>query len=339
MQTGDESRLASEALARTGVSKAANVVDVRRFVARRPVLLATLDDDRHVLLKWLHDDQGAPSDNEPVMLRLLAGLRLAPVLRAAVPQLVHFDPAQQLMVLEGFPRSQTLGDTMVEGGEPSAEHLVHLAAVLASLHGLEVGALRRTHPDRSLFLPVPPMLDLTPAEFALGPGTQYATYAKTVQSVDAELRALHAAWACQRLIHFDVRDDNVLLGAPGTADAASLWLVDWELAGFGDPLYDVGTVVGQLVHHGLAAASATDDPVALPRFALGCFVQAYVRMAARPLGDALPVIMSYAGVFLLLRALALLQTTGSLSGVGKLSLLVGRRFLSCPRDAAKAVLG
>jgi Ser/Thr protein kinase RdoA (MazF antagonist) len=252
-----------------------------------------------------------------------------------VPRLVAVDTRQRLVVLEGAEGLHTL--RAVGRGAPSPAHVVHLAAALSALHSLDVETVRADHPDRRLHLPIESMMDLTPAELALGPGSEYASYAKAVQAVDNEIRALIAGWRPNRLIHFDIRDANVLLAGGGQDRADPVRLVDWELAGWGDPLYDVGSLVGQLVYHSLRG-TMLDAEHGLGQPAAMTFVGAYLRLARIERPDPLEAIVSYAGVFLLLRALATLQVTGSLGPVAKLALLLGGRFLSHPDTSADLLL-
>ena len=74
-------------------------------------------------------------------------------------------------------------------------------------------------------------------------------------------------WQASSLIHGDLRWSNVL--AASDARGSRVWLVDWELACVGDPAWDVGSVIGDLVAASLAApdiASRYDPLTAASRF-------------------------------------------------------------------------
>ena len=70
--------------------------------------------------------------------------------------------------------------------------------------------------------------------------------------------AARGAWRQNTLIHGDVRWSNVV--AADVEDArdgqASVRLVDWELGGVGDPAWDVGSVLAQLVSDWATRTSA-----------------------------------------------------------------------------------
>lgn len=336
------------ALARAGVTDRGEIAAVSSGGGRRSPTVVSFADGSRLFLKWLDTDPLYGSDNEPFILRLLDSVSLPPALRAAVPRIVAFDPDHRLLVLDGVTGFQTMREAALEQGGTSVDPLIRLAAVLGALHGLEVDQLIRAHPDRRLHFPMQSMMDLTPEEFARGPGKEYASYVEAVQAVDREIQGLAARWRPLCLTHFDVRDDNVLVAVDDRPDP--LRLVDWELAGFGDPLYDVGTVIGQLVYHSLRRVPTTSDASRASAGggngagptpgapAAATFVNAYLAMSPSPRTDARQEIVRYAGVFLLFRALATLQVTGSLGVAGKLSLLLGRRFLARPEVSARLIL-
>ncbi|TFI52253.1 aminoglycoside phosphotransferase family protein [Mastigocladus laminosus UU774] len=330
----NEEQLIHKALARAGIRESLRAEKIVRFSARRPVFLITTNGES-LLLKWLDPLPGLGSDNEIFILRLLEGLVLPLSLRTALPQIVGYDPEQRLLVLEGAAGFKTLREMDLSGMELSPTVLTTLATVLATLHNMDVRTLRQKHPDRRLFLPIESMMDISPRELVSGPGIHYGLFVETVQSVDAELRLLSEQWQPDSLIHFDVRDDNILIAGSKSNQDCPIRLVDWELAGFGDPLYDVGTVLGQLVYHALRKIGSTDREFVIPKWAISTFVEVYTRMIPHPPSDLQSQVMRYAGVFLLLRALATLQVVGVLGPAGKLSLLLGRRFLQSPDTSMK----
>ena len=327
-----------DALGRSKYHQEASVVTVSRVVARRPVFLIDLDDGKSLLLKWLSDTDGYPP-NEVVLHQIISEESRSSRLRKAVPRLLDYDPAQGLLIFEGLRGASTLRQLVESGRAPSDAILIHFAAVLAALHETSISAARERYPDRRLLPPIQPMTDLTPSELARGPGLQYADYVAAVQAVDRELQALCIDWSPTALIHFDARDDNILIKQGSSHDTIPVFLVDWELAGFGDPAYDVGTVIGQLIYHALR--NLTVDQAAelvIPRRGVSLFIRSYTQLAGNPPVD-LPVrAVRYAGIFLLMRALATLQVAGALGPAGKLCLLLGPRFIAHPAVSAEQVL-
>jgi len=56
------------------------------------------------------------------------------------------------------------------------------------------------------------------------------------------LAAVRAAWSPACLIHGDIKWDNFVLPI-GSEDPAALKIIDWELADFGDPAWDLACVL------------------------------------------------------------------------------------------------
>lgn len=96
---------------------------------------------------------------------------------------------------------------------------------------------------------------------------------RSVSSPGLRLGFARAAskWRASSLIHGDLRWSNVL--AAFDARDSRVWLVDWELACLGDPAWDVGSVIGDLVLASLAAPNvgSTYDPLT----AASRFLEAY----------------------------------------------------------------
>ena len=99
--------------------------------------------------------------------------------------------------------------------------------------------------------------------------------------VQKRLDALAAAWLPNALVHGDVKWPNLLL-AGGSANQPDLRFVDWELAQWGDPLWDLGgalqTYLSDVIHW--CSTESGRDPAA----------------AATTFGDALPALRREIGL-------------------------------------------
>jgi aminoglycoside phosphotransferase (APT) family kinase protein len=118
-----------------------------------------------------------------------------------------------------------------------------LAAAVAALHTTTVPP---ELPAAPAIAPSP--LDLTPDGLRWLSAAAAAVYRDVG---DAETAALWARPAYDRaaaLVHNDLRAVNVLV-----ADNGDTMVIDWEFAGRGAPVRDVGTVLADLVQHALSA--------------------------------------------------------------------------------------
>lgn len=95
----------------------------------------------------------------------------------------------------------------------------------------------------------------------------------------APFHAARLAWHGGRLVHGDVRWANAILDRRG--DRRRIWIVDWELACLGDPAWDVGCAIADVVSAGVQWCPPASDT---PWEAVRPFLGAYRRTAG--LGDA-----------------------------------------------------
>jgi len=304
---------------------------VHWHIARRPVARVDFGSGGSVILKWLEDSE-LETDNESWALTLLDGLPLPVDLKLALPRLLGTSRDGRVQAFENIDNCVTWAECAASDS-PSA--LAILGTTLADLHGLAVSELAARHRDRHVRFPIPSMSRLTPTEYSLGYGADFAEYATMMQSLDSHLAALRDKWTTSAYIHFDLRDDNVLFGARHP----SVSIVDWELAGFGEPCYDVGSVVGQLLFHRIPTLRGNDSrALARALAAADRFLTAY---RSRSGADDAWILRSlqFAGVFLLLTSLGRLEKVGSLGQVGHLCLLVGRHLVQRPDACHAAMLG
>ncbi len=101
------------------------------------------------------------------------------------------------------------------------------------------------------------------------------------------IRRLEEDWRPDGLIHGDMKLENLLL----LKDNDTLALLDWEYARQGDPRWDIGSLIGELIYLWVAHTVNRDlgggdaNPLALPRLRLlaGALIGAYARANAAEL--------------------------------------------------------
>jgi 5-methylthioribose kinase len=168
------------------------------------------------------------------------------------PEVLRFDPAERVLVLEDLGSAERLDAALARGADVTA-CFASLGRCLGAVHAgttdpalaarFANGAMQRLHGDHIFRLP------LRANDFPLSPPLR-----RRAEELwrDAELvriaDAAHARYLEPRgaLVHGDVQAGNVLLAAPGPK------LLDAEIAHVGDPAFDVGT----LVAHALLPAVA-----------------------------------------------------------------------------------
>jgi len=186
---------------------------------------------------------------------------LAAVSAAGIgPEVVLCDPDRRLLVTRYIP-----GETWRSGQVREPENLRRLAALVHALHGLAVPAGARR---LDLAASVQAYWRTLDARGERGDDT--AALRRRAQEVLAELA--RGAVAC--LCHNDLNPLNIL-------DDGRLWLIDWEYAGVGEPLFDLASIcaehrLGPREREALRMAYAQGqvDP---QRLELACWLFEYVR--------------------------------------------------------------
>ncbi|WP_157987422.1 phosphotransferase family protein [Jiangella endophytica] len=323
-------------LARAGLAAPDDVLAVRALPGRALCYQLELADGRRLFAKRTRT--GRPDvTREAGIVRELHAL---PALAAIAPEPLAADDAGTLAVYRGYQDWRR-----PEGWDDVGPDVAGaIGAALARLH-----AVRPPARPGSVLTPTGPLgrptLDwatVTPAALAAFPSGFREVWARAAAAHDV-LDRLAAAWSPRALIHADVKHDNVVV-APG--DDTRIVLLDWETAGWGDPLWDVGSLTGNLVQLWLHTLHLT--PGATPETWLSAGpvpldkVRTRVRAAltaygAPPSADR-PRIAAYAGVFLLQRALAAGVQAERLDARSVLTAHLAAQFLTDPDRTAQVLL-
>jgi len=180
-------------------------------------------------------------------------------MRAVVPRLLGDgdggsiaaggSPPTTVLTLELVARAVSFGERLGrDGADRPGGPCDRLGRALAALHGLPPDDPAFAWPHRrpwalDLHRPTPDALDrISGANLLL---------VKIVQRdvvLAAGLDRLRAEWSPRAIVHGDAKGDNVLVVDPAGEDgSADVRICDWELADVGDPCWDVGTVLAELL--------------------------------------------------------------------------------------------
>jgi hypothetical protein len=216
----------------------------------------TAPDGRTAFVK-----EGARSGGPRSLFRELYVYRLAawqPAIAAVLPRALLIDEAHQVLALEAVGP----GDSWPGGSGPGIDDpgiASKLAAALAAIHAATTGlAMPRSLCDGILGLP----------EALADASSGRAAATQTIMRMmcedvgfSAALREARSLYRPTCLVHGDLRRDNWALEPDG-----ALKLFDWEIAGLGDPEWDVASVISEalvdLVRRGAASSTGWPEPVA-----------------------------------------------------------------------------
>jgi thiamine kinase-like enzyme len=164
----------------------------------------------------------------------------------------------------------------------------------------------------------------------------------------ATLDDLRRSWRHSALIHYDLKMENIVVAGRRPI------LVDWELAGLGDPLWDAGSVLGEYLAAWLLSIPVTGDhppdrflelaryPLSSIQPAMRAFWHSYTHSSHRNPQSAIrnpQSAASYAAARLIQTAFERSQTSSLLTGEALCLLQVASNILARPREAAIHLLG
>ena len=321
------------------------VESIASMSRRATSMLVNLTDGSSLFLKKPRDDR-REGDVLSMMSHDLRGLD------DLTPPLVHHDRASNVAVTAGLTGRRSMREVCVWRPPGDGPLVRKVADGLARLHAQSragLGARGGPYPAY-VTKPVPTFGGLSPSDLARAPGARFPELLAVVQEIDETLRSLRGAWKADCLVHGDFKDDNVMVG--GSPEEPTVTFIDWEMAGWGDPLWDVGSMVGQFLYHWVASiqhgggrdlASLVRDasvPFALVRSSAAAFASTYTTAAGLSrTGDHLARITQFAGVFLLHRVKATLEIVCTFPPKAWSCLQVSKTLVADPVRGARIVFG
>ena len=167
--------------------------------------------------------------------------------RPFIPDLLETDDSDGIMIARLLPDVRTLDEW--NDFEPNAAHnptflFGHALAVVHSLFA------KHLHDPRLRFLPRRPAPSLgglvrPTAQLFAEASAANLQLLRIIQETPALANLVAdvtCAWPIRTVIHGDLKSRNVLVHQ-GPGDALQIKIVDWELAGMGDPAWDVACVL------------------------------------------------------------------------------------------------
>jgi aminoglycoside phosphotransferase (APT) family kinase protein len=270
------------------------ILDATRRHANFKVLS---ESGRSFLVKQgLGHERAAAIRNEARAYRLLEAS--APSLIPSLPALQLYSPDDHVLVIELLRHSHNLDQHLIRTGR--------FAPRLGSALGHALGTLHRSTPAPHIAeLQDPPAATASPWVLSLhrphlelhwqvsNANLHLITSIQRFPLYCGLLDALRSEWRHETLVHYDVKLENLLVvRTPASAKANyGIAIVDWELAGLGDPAWDVGSLFGEILTFWLSSIPLTRDQPSQPRVdlarfplqrlqrAMGVLWQSYIRSA------------------------------------------------------------
>ena len=316
----------------------------------------------YLIKQGIDQERAGTMTNEAAVCSFLQSDDAYAPLRPYLPVLHMYRPEEHVEVFELLHDACDLREYHTRLGRFPTRPATDLGVALGMLHSAkyEQGETRQIqHRD------APWPLTLHRPSFALYRRISNANVqlVSTMQSFPAFgmlLDALRARWPefaggePGTLVHYDIKLDNVLVVRDGSGRAKGIKLVDWELAGLGDPAWDVGALFGEYLGFWLLSIPITGEspperfldmalyPLSRIQPALGAFWRSYKeqtglegQVAAQFLWRA----VAYAACRLLQTAFESSQGSSRLTGNALCFLQLSFNVLQRPSEAAAQLLG
>jgi aminoglycoside phosphotransferase (APT) family kinase protein len=332
-----------------GLVKPRDVVEGELAVAdasrRNVVFIATTRAGPAHVVKQPRDGDAGALLHEAAVLRALAAV---PGVAEQVPELVHHEPRTGLLVMRTPAGGRDWSEHHGAGRFPRTTARA-LGRALAALHGLPADHAPDPGVDRlwGLSLAEPPyerVLELS------GGAQDVVARLQASAPFRERLAALRPGDGDRAFTHGDVRWDNCMaVAAPGARRRTRLLLVDWELAGPGEPGFDVAAVLADYLRVWVGSIPIVDPldpgrlaararhPLAAMRPAMQAFWDAYRAACRAP--PSLPRVVELVAVRLLHVAVERAQGLHAASAHVVVLLQLADNLLADPEDAAAGLLG
>lgn len=314
-----------------------------------------------VLKQGLGFEKTKAIEREAAMYRLLG--KKSTALSPYLPRFVDYDADRHVLVLELVGQGQNLRDYHAQRGHFSVTLAREAGNALAALHSLEdagpddARTAPQTGQSSSQF---PWVLNLHRPRFKFVQECSNANLQliRTIQQFPEFgdlLDMQRKDWRMQTLIHNDMRWDNcIVFGKSPSGRTNRLKMIDWEIAGLGDPYWDIGSVFNDYLSFWLLSIPVTGEmppdhflklarhPLEKMHPAFNAFWDSYVRqtgMDATHADQSLLRSVRYAGVRLLQTAFEQMQSSTRLTGNMYCILQLSLNILQRPLEATVQLLG
>lgn len=274
-----------------------------------------------------------------------------------VPRLCLYDSRRSVLITELLDGAETITEHHFRNPDFPIEVAGQLGQAFGAYHRSAI-AHPRQHGDGSFPHRPPWVLSIHEMQPHMVPHLsagihQMIAMVRQFPQFATALNTLRSEWSSDGLIHGDIKWDNCILG-PASNGHLRLKIVDWELADWGDPCWDVAGIISaylsfwvqSLPVNSLAAPGVMVEGARYPldrmQPAIRAFWNEYVR--CRGTGGQeehrlLRRIMMYTAARIIQTAFEVLQTSPAANSATVLFLQLSMNVLADPEEAIHELLG
>lgn len=181
---------------------------------------------------------------------------LAPLL----PKYYDYDASRHTLVIELLSTGETLSEYLLRTAKYPPGLTAAVGHALAAYHYGAGRHMKNGGGESALAIAIPWIMTICryPAQ-----STNFNTHShgllgfmQSNPRVPVALDMLQTAWRADNFIHGDLKWDNFIVTPKSESMDVDLKIIDWELAGFGDPCWDVGSVFQSFINFPLVTMLA-----------------------------------------------------------------------------------
>lgn len=343
---------------------------IEPLAAKNFNLLLTFAENRKLLVKQeRHNQEGKTAGEFLLEWRIQEFLQRFPNLdnyRIFLPEVLHFDIENSIIVFKFLDDYQDLMDFYAKEKRFSPEIAAAIGTILGTIHRDTFNCLEYQNffsdnadnlaADQVSYL-VRRLERVEPEIFGLVPsdGLKFFALYQRYDSLGLAIAELGSAVTPSCLTHNDLKLNNILLHKDWQDTKNNIVrLIDWERSAWGDPAFDLGTLIGSYVQIWLGSLVISNSltieeslrlaitPLELLQPSIGALTLAYLNtfpeiLEHRP--DFLQRVVQFTGFALIQQIQAMIQYQKSFGNTGIAMLQVAKTLLCRPVQSMPTIFG
>jgi hypothetical protein len=343
---------------------------IEPLTAKNFNLLLTFADDHKLLVKQeRHNQEGKAAGEFLIEWRIQEFLQNFPDLnkyRLFLPEVLHFDPENSMIVFRYLDDYRDLMDFYMKEQKFPIEVARQIGTILATIHRDTFNHQEyqdffsqgsdNLMPDqvsriiRGLERVEPEIFGLVPDD-----GLKFFSLYQRYDSLGQAIAQLAKSITPCCLTHKDLKLNNILLHNDWQNSSHNIVrLIDWERSDWGDPAFDLGTLIGSYVQMWLNSLVISSSlsleeslrlammPLELLQPSICALTLAYLNTFPEILNhrsDFLERTVQFAGFALIQQIYAMIQYQKSLGNTGIAMLQVAKSLLCRPEQSMPTIFG
>jgi hypothetical protein len=359
-------------------SQEQNISQIKSKSCKNFNLLLSLANNRHLLIKQeRYDSDGNTKGeffNEWIIQELLQNFPELRHLRTLISEVIHFDPARAIIVFNYLNDYCDLSDFYSEKQIFPTKIAASIGASIAVIHRATLDNQKYKNffeQNYSEDLPIDYVPNLLYGLEPIGPeifsqvsldNLKFFELYQRYQSLGQAIAELNTAFEPCCLIHNDLKLNNILLhieweqilstASPSTNSIVRL--IDWENWAWGDPAYDLGTIIANYLKIWLNSLIISTDidvdtalrlaitPLESLQPSIVALTKAYFEnfpeiLVRRP--DFLKRVVQFTGFGLIEKIQARIEYQEPFGNIGICMLQVAKTLLCRPEESIEIIFG